>query len=254
LNILTLIVLLSLVSASPIATGSVEIIEGIARRLPEQVEVYREQHRIQDQRHRISYQRLDGSLFAETILDYRDSDSAPAWEQHDLRDGTRIGGRWDGQRYVLTRDAESESITPATDLVASAGFDRFVRQYWHKLHTGTAIEFEFALPARLSAHRMQIRRREADPRFPDADIWFQVRPAQPLLRLFVHPIALGYDAAQQLRVYRGISNLRDDAGKPLVVEIRYSTARQIESALLHEAAAPSRTTTRATQWCCGHRQ
>lgn len=204
--------------------GVNESIEGVALRLPERTEVYRERHEIAGNEHQVHYRRGDGTLFAENRLDYSHNNSAPTWLQRDLRDGSSIGGGWQDGAYVLRRNAETANVPHSERLVASAGFDRFVRRYWRQLRRGEALVFEFAVPARLATYAMRIRPHAPDARFPEVTAWFHVQPANALLRLFAQPTLLGYDAHGRLRVYRGLSNLNDDDGNPLVVEIRYSAA------------------------------
>lgn len=198
-----------------------QIIEGVALRLPERTEVYRERHAIGALSHRIEYRAPDGTLIAQKSLDYRCSQSAPAFEQHDLRSDSRIGARWQGGEYLLLRGDETRALQPAATLVASSGFDRFVRTNWDTLTAGASIDLDFALPARLQTLRLRMARIEAPEALPGAALWLRIVPAQPLLRAFVDPIELAYDGERRLALYRGLSNLADANGKGLVVEIRY---------------------------------
>lgn len=210
-----------LLTASRIALASTEIVEGIALRLPERTEVYHETHEISAKEHRISYLSPKGALLAEKQLDYTCSDSAPAWEQHDLRSGKVVGGYWAGEDYMLVRDGREAAIRPEGSLVASSGFDRFVRKHRERLLAGDTVGFEFALPARLSSIGMRIRREENAVTETGVDNWFRVEPEQGLLRLFAGAILLGYSQAGELVIYRGPSNISDDKGGDLEVEIRY---------------------------------
>jgi hypothetical protein len=202
--------------------GPVARLEGVAVSLPERREVYRELHEIAAFAHRIEYRAPDGTLIARKTLDYRCSQSAPTFEQHDLRSGSRIGGRWERGGYRLLRDDASRTLGAGDTLVASSGFDRFVQMQWDALARGEAVDFDFALPARLDTLRLRIARTGAVADVPDAALWLRIVPAQPLLRAFVDPIVLAYDAGRRLLIYRGLSNLDDAAGNPQSVEIRYS--------------------------------
>ncbi|MBP9034993.1 MAG: hypothetical protein KBG29_13920 [Pseudomonadales bacterium] len=216
----------ALVCAAMVATASAqpvapEIVEGVALRLPERSEVYRERHEIGALSHRIEYRAPDGTLIAEKTLDYRCSQSAPAFEQHDLRSGSRIGARWHDGAYLLLRDDETRALETGASLVASSGFDRFVRANWETLAAGRSIDLDFALPARLQSLRLRIARIAAPEEIPGVALWLRIVPAQPLLRAFVDPIELAYDDGRHLALYRGLSNLAGADGKGLAVEIRY---------------------------------
>jgi len=208
------------------ASGTVpagpEYIEGVARAPEDGRELYRERHAIGALDHEIDYLAPDGRRIARNTLDYRQSDSAPDFEQHDLRHGTRVGGRWQGGVYQLLRDRESRALrAPEATLVASSGFDRFVRAQWEPLLRNEAVEVEFAVPARLQSIALRIARIEAPQPLPESALWLRIVPVQPLLRAFVAPIVLAYDAERRLLLYRGVSNLDDADGNAQQVEIRY---------------------------------
>lgn len=196
-------------------------IEGTARTFPAGQPAYSELHEFSGDTHRVFYKDPAGRLIAEKVLDYGCDESAPDWQQHDLRNGRRVGGRWDGPDYVLLRDDRSSSVRPEGTLVASSGFDRFVRQQWTTLQNGNNVEFEFALPARLSTIGMRIHTTPAPDGEPDVLEWFRVEPSSGLFRLFGGSILLGYDENRDLAFYRGPSNIGDGKGGSLAVEIRY---------------------------------
>lgn len=230
---------LLLLLALPLAAGQAEAqplerIEGTAVELPARRELYRELHEIGPLAHRIEYRSPDGTLIAQKSLDYACSESAPAFEQRDLRRGTRIGARWEDGEYLLLRDEESRALARSGPLVASSGFDRYVRAHWDALLAGDRVEAEFALPARLQSLRLRIDRIEAPERLPGAGLWLRIVPAQAWLRAFVDPIELAYGADRQLLLYRGLSNLVDAEGKSQLVEIRY---RRIDATESREIAA-----------------
>lgn len=203
------------------AAAPAQYIEGTALRLPERSVAYHERHRIEGERHRIDYRAPDGNAIAQQTLDYACSDSAPAFEQRDLRSGRRIGARWEDGTYVLLRADQTRREEADPRLVASSGFDRFVRTHWERLAAGEELRVRFALPARLQVLALRITREyDAAPEDP-VRYWFEIVPQRAWLRLFVDPILLGYDAERRLRVYRGISNLSDADGSALEVEIRY---------------------------------
>ncbi len=223
MNPATRIVLGALIVALPsLASGAaVERLSGVARQLDDGAIAYREIHEIEGDTHRIEYLGADGVPIARKWLDYRCSDSAPAFDQHDLRDGSRLGARWEDGTYVLLRDDERRTVDAGAPLVGSSGFDRFVREHHARLATGERITFDFALPARLQTLRLQIERTEPARELPGAQLWLRIVPAQSLLRAFVAPIVLAYDDTPRLVYYRGLSNLADARGRSLQVEILY---------------------------------
>ena len=196
-----------------------EQVEGIARPLAGGPEIYREEHVFSGSSHRIDYLSPDGQRIAEKTLDYSCSDTAPAFEQTDLRDGERSGGAWSAEGYRLERGSESRLLeSPEGELVASSGFDRYVRRHREALAAGETLEFDFALAERLGTLRLRIKREDA----AEGIQAFRVEAASALLRPFVPAIRLDYDDAGRLMRYRGLSNIDGPDGSPLQVEIRYS--------------------------------
>jgi hypothetical protein len=211
-------------AAATAGAHATERIEGTALRLPERTPVYREVHLRDALHHRVDYHSASGELIAELVLDYRCDAIAPDFLQRDTRTGQQFGARWEDGRYLLLRNQDSRYITPTESLVASSGFDRFVSANWSRLLADNVLEFEFAIPANLRTLRMRILRSTGGTQgqtSAQVHSWFRVEPALPLLRGFVDPIELGYDAEGRLLVYRGRSNLVDANGATLDVEIHY---------------------------------
>ena len=216
-------------------------VEGLARVMPEGNPMYSETHEFDGSTHRIEYRDTGGMLIAEKELDYTCSDSVPDWQQRDLRSGARVGGRWSDAGYVLHRDDRSSTITPEGTLVASSGFDHFVRQHWEELRAGKTVGFEFALPARLTTIGMHIRKTRGLPGERAISEWFRAEPSSGLFRIFAGSILLGYDKDGMLQFYRGPSNISDGKGRGMEVEIRYrrlDTGREREPALVGDRTDP----------------
>lgn len=204
------------------AFGGTTRVEGTARTFPAGEQAYTETHEYVGTTHRVAYRDPSGRIIAEKTLDYGCDDNAPEWRQQDLRNGRKLGGHWAGEEYVLQRDDRSTRIRPDAPFVASSGFDHFVRQQWSRLERGDTVEFDFALPARLSSIGMRIHQTPAPLYQPGVVEWFLVEPSSGFFRMFGGTILLGYDENRDLAFYRGPSNIGDGKGGSLMVEIRYA--------------------------------
>ena len=211
------------------AQGALRV-EGTASLLDTGVPVYVEEHRIDAVQQQVKYRDPDGRLIASLSLDYRCSDYAPSFEQHDRRAGVRLAGHWTEGTYTLTRSTDAEvarsrtAVLPPDELtlVASSGFERYIQQNWEGLVSGKPSVFRFVMSGRLDTLRLRVKRAN---RPPDTELtWFMIEPDTGLLRLIAEPILLGYDTGRRLRVYRGLSNLADADGSSLSVQIRYEYA------------------------------
>ena len=179
--------------------------------------------------HLVEYSDPDGALIAKNRLRYVRDSPSPAQDQYDMRSGVREGAIWRGDDLYLFRSDEERPVSASGTLVISSGFDGFVRDHWEALASGRSVNLEFAVPARLRTIELRARKLGSDA-CPDATEhgWtcFRVEPVSRLLRWLSAPIELAYDERRRLRVYSGLSNLRDAGGNSLQVLIRYEHPEQ----------------------------
>ncbi|PTY36388.1 hypothetical protein BGP77_03565 [Saccharospirillum sp. MSK14-1] len=93
---------------------------------------------------------------------------------------------------------------PDQTAVIDAGFHYFILDNFDALESGTALDFQFLTPSRLSWIALSI-----EPETPQGDqLVLQLRPQSRVLRWLVDPIELTYSRSQQrLLQYRGLTNL-----------------------------------------------
>jgi hypothetical protein len=202
--------------------------------------LYREYHYAEDPAHdlptRVLYRKPDGELIAEKSIDYSASVISPAISQKDYRNNSVVTTEHPlerGARLIRVgyqaHDSErlrSRDVTSRDSLIVDAGFDPYVRQNWEALTGGQSVTTSFLVPARLDSVRISISPTEPeDCRAAAAPVHcFIIRPAG-LLRMvswFVDPIHIAYHPeSRRLKSFAGLSNLRDDAGEPLNVLIRF---------------------------------
>ncbi len=217
--------------------------------------LYREYHYADDEDFdmptRVLYLRENGELFAEKTIDYRVSQTAPAFTFIDYRTQARISaehhngaGAGAGPGTVRVSVAEdgqsdvrSQDMTLSDQLIIDAGFDPFIREHWHTLTGGSRLTAPFLVPSRMDTVRVGVtssdnrdcRAMDNTPlveRFDrESDIaCFTVRPAG-MLRVvgwLVDPIRLAYSAdGSRLLMFDGTSNIPDDDGETQHVVLVY---------------------------------
>ena len=123
-------------------------------------------------------------------------------------------------------------------IVVDAGFDPFVRKHWDRLINGDSVSAGMLVPSRLDTVRVSLTKTE--PRYCDhaaVDVHcFVIRPAGMLRAVgwLVDPIYIGYgQQSQQLEVFNGISNLRDDNGEPQNVLITFDYLQNRQTASIN---------------------
>jgi hypothetical protein len=110
-------------------------------------------------------------------------------------------------------------------LVVDAGFDNFVRSQWDTLTTGDTVKFLFLVagfdePLKMRASLDRSRSCNAE------QLCLEIVLDSWLLRFLADPIALAYslDSKRLLR-YQGLSNIRDENNKSMIVDIHYDYER-----------------------------
>lgn len=170
--------------------------------------LYTETHHCQADRQycKVYYQDSEGQTFLEKSLDYQAGLSAPALAVTDFRNGT-------------TRRFNPET---QQNLVVDAGFDNFVRYRWQELEAGAVIAFPFQGMGSEDPFDMRIARSTETGCSTD-NLCLKINVDSWLLRPFVSPITLVYSrTSRSLLHYSGVSNIRDEQGVSLEVDIYYT--------------------------------
>jgi len=202
----------------------------------------------------VIYQHSDGSLLAHKQLDYQSGAATPSFVQHNIQANEKVEVSFNQKEVSMSvtdsANKEIEKISPVIDidsnpLVIDAGFDVFIRGNWDKLVSGKTLEFQFPLASRSSLVSLQVKPSVCSYA-TETDQCFALEPANWFFRMLASPIELGYDAdLARLTRYRGLSNINDESGKGLIVDIRYryqaspGTACSIDRILLSRNAINS---------------
>jgi len=233
---------LILASLSHLANASLRFEEGIARNPDNQQLLYKEQHWVRFNQlapveRMVIYRCMDGTAFARKRVNYLPSAQAPAFEFIDVRKGFIEGLRYKQNLAALwyrTPDttAEKNALLAAQNLVADAGFNEFIKINWMKLRAGNVLPLRFAVPTRLQAYKFNLRQTGESQFAGVAAVTYQMK-LSGLLSLISDPIEVTYDkASRRLLRFRGLSNLRDDAGQfDLMAQIDFAQpAREVQEA------------------------
>jgi len=215
-----------------VANQSAEHVIGDAFGLKSNDLLYSETYcRIQDElASEVIYQHRDGTLLAHKVLDYQSGPTTPSFVQHNIQAKEKIKVSFDQQEVSMSVTAsgnvELEDKYPVIDiestpLVIDAGFDVFIQDNWDKLVSGKTMEFQFPLASRSSLVSLQVKSSVCSYE-TETDQCFKLEPANWFFRMLASTIELGYDAnLARLTRYRGLSNINDESGKGLIVDIKY---------------------------------
>lgn len=183
----------------------------------------------------VSYRCPNGATFARKTLDFADTRTAPAFALDDARSGISEGldrGARGMKVFERGRGAavRSKRLVRA-DLVADAGFDEFVRARWDELDAGNTLVVPFLVPSRLDTVDFRVRKTGETTIGGRPASVFRLSLAGPL-GWFLPDIDVSYrrDDRRLLR-YRGMTNLRDDAGEMISAQIDFSDAERSTAAV-----------------------
>jgi len=226
------ICLILLTSSLPFAGQAAGQTVGTAYDLKSEQLLYSETHCLSSEANarEVIYRNDDGAMIARKLVDYSSGHTTPSFVQHNLysqelievslgEEGVTMSVRGvDQPEFKTITSTRPDAKLP---VVIDAGFDAFVRDHWDSLVSGESKRFQFPFAARERLVELRIKPVQCSYS-GDSDQCFRLELSNWFLRMLAAPIELGYDAdLRRLSRYRGLSNIGDENGKGLVVDIRY---------------------------------
>ncbi|MFJ1300833.1 hypothetical protein ACILG0_12750 [Pseudomonadota bacterium AL_CKDN230030165-1A_HGKHYDSX7] len=201
--------------------------------------LYREEHWVVVEPQRMTrlvlYQCPNGAPFARKWVRGAIDDPAPDFEFEDRRNGMRQGVRTEGatrEMYSQRSTAEplrTAALSPRPNQIIDAGFDAYVRQHWNQLTASEDPVIAFLVPSRLRDYELEV---DTGQRQYEGSRMLRLRLKLDAWYGFAAPsIQLLYDLEQRrLRLYEGLSDVRDAAGRSMRVRIEFAARDRQEGA------------------------
>ena len=195
--------------------------------------LYRETHCQSDNKlkREVLYKNPEGESIAYKSIDYRNGFSTPSFKQTNFQTNEETEVTIEKNIVTLSfTDANREQTQKTFEknafsdlpMVIDAGFDAYIRENWDSLVSGERQQFQFPLVTRTALIELQVSASSCSFQSENSQC-FKLEMSNFLYRMLASPIELGYDPGQkQLIRYRGLSNIEDENGKGLDVDIRYS--------------------------------
>lgn len=229
-------VLLCLIGWGCLATANAETTQGFsvgeAFSINSEELLYSETHcQSEDKLHReVLYKNPDGESIAYKSLDYRNGFSTPSFKQTNFQTREETEVTVDKNIVTLSfTDANREQTQKAFEMnaffdlpmVIDAGFDAYIRENWDSLVSGEQQQFQFPLVTRSALIKLQVSASSCSFESKNSQC-FKLEMSNWLYRMLASPIELGYERSKkQLIRYRGLSNIENQSGTGLDVDIRY---------------------------------
>ena len=196
---------------------------------PEGKPVYFEKHEIKTDESgmtrfiRVEYSKPDGSVFASMTSDFTKNNTVPDTVFEDKRFNLKALIQVQDQKVQFEEFKNGLSVSKKSfdlkeSMVASQGFDNFIRQNSQVLSSGP-IDFSFGVLEKKEFYTLTAYKKPSEK---SDEIRFGIRASSWLIRLFANELSVTYDAKNlKLKTFEGQSNLLDDSGKSQKVLINY---------------------------------
>ncbi len=231
----------SLASSGGIAAD--QVFTGYARDLKSQQLLYVEQHAVRGfgtatEERVVKYRcAKSDATFARKTLQYGARRNEPAFRLEDARSGYIEGLRRtaSGLEVFQRENAQAQlrqKLVPANvAIVSDAGFDEFVRQHWAELEAGKTVKFPFLVPSRLDYMSFKV--------YKHGETTIEGAPASVIrlnlsgiLGWFLPYIEVSYRKSDRVLMrYKGLTNIRDAAGKNVTAQIDFPSRERVVKTL-----------------------
>lgn len=175
-----------------------------------------------------TYVDAGGEVIARREVDFGSDPLAPEFRFEDVRSGrvvgmVRVGDAIEAFRRSGPQEAEERRRLEAPrELVADAGFDRFVSTAWDRLTAGETVAAEFLAASRFTTFRCTMRLVGEGTLDGEPSVTFRMGASNPLIRLLAPEVDVTYHReTRRLLRYEGPSNIRDADGRPMIVRIDF---------------------------------
>ncbi|MCE1190189.1 MAG: hypothetical protein LWX56_13745 [Ignavibacteria bacterium] len=176
------------------------------------------------------YTDTDGRTFAERVIHLGNNRTCPDFTLNDFRSGYIEGAKneADGKVRVYSRKSfndpvEEKYLVIPKPYVIDGGLNFYIRDNLSALLRGEILCFNFVAPAKLDYYRFRVTRADTQKKIASNEIILKLQPDSFILRALVSPIFITYSLeTKELLMYKGLSNINDNAGKSLIVSIDFT--------------------------------
>ncbi len=177
---------------------------------------------------KVTYMAPDGSVWATKELTFQNGATAPFFHRRNLKTGYQEGFVAiddAGEKGMLFHRAEGEeqgcgdAFAVKADYVVDAGFNQHLQSQLAALETGKKLRFDLLIPKACRTIEFEARSRASDK----SDVLvISMRPTNMFARLVVPETQVRYNRLTgALLGYTGISDLTDDQGRTMKVDIEF---------------------------------
>ncbi len=191
--------------------------------------IYLETHEIQKDKSgsnsliRVEYKKPNGEIFATMTSDFSKDPLVPKTVFEDTRFNTKIvlensDGKIVFEELKNDKQIAKKSISKSGLMVASQGFDNFIRSHADQL-SRKPVDFKFGVLSKMDFYSLTGYQKDDST---DSELKYGIQPSSWFIRLFAGELNVVYDRkTMRLKTFKGRSNLLDDRGGSQDVTITY---------------------------------
>lgn len=193
----------------------------------------------------VEYRDDSGTTFARKRLQYTPGRPyRPAFRLSDERTGHLEAVAIEGDQATIrfrkdrSTSLKSKTVELPADGIIDAGFRPFIEDHWAQLTGDETLRRPFLVPSRLSFLKLRLRQVDTERSGGETRPVFEMDSSSFFIRLFAPTLRMVFATdPRELRVYEGVSALRDANGDSYKVRVRFDSWEPVSGT----AMAPART-------------
>jgi hypothetical protein len=184
-------------------------------------------------RSEVIYKDIDENIIAKKTADFSTSQFMPEFSLENIKTGHKEKTRYTENKYeVIFSESQAETQKEALikykeDSISDAGFDNFIIAHWDELKAGKKFKREFLVPSMLDFMNFRIYQETVVDKNGRTLRLINIEPNSFFVRVIAGTLKLYYDNNKPaLRIFEGVSNMRDYKGDNFNVVIKYKNVEQ----------------------------
>lgn len=180
----------------------------------------------------VIYRDTEENIFARKVADFSRSQFMPEFALKNILTGHKEKTRYIEEKYEVIfsqskNNPEKESqISYKENAISDAGFDNFIIKHWDEIISGEKYKRYFLVPSMQDFLSFRIYQNTIIEKDGRKLRLINIEPDSFFVRMIAGTLKLYYDFDKPaLRIFEGVSNLRDEKGNNYNVVIKYEDVK-----------------------------
>lgn len=181
---------------------------------------------------KVIYKDVQANIFASKTADFSNSQFMPEFSLENMLTGHEEKTRFIEDKYeIIFSESKNKSrkesrISYKDNAISDAGFDNFIINNWDEIIAGKKFKRDFLVPSMLDFISFRIYQEAMIDKDDRSLRLINIEPDSFFVRIIAGTLKLYYDSDKPaLRIFEGVSNLRDMKGDNYNVVIKYEDVK-----------------------------